>query len=140
MAMDIKQELSRQLTKINVKTSAFMEENRLKTYISTLEGEIANLKLQSGELGYNLWKDDRFDVEKLIPLYKEITGKYQQIQEQEKQIKALGEQNRQILGEPSGAGAGGGAPGAPSGNVCPQCGEVCAPNVNFCKRCGTKLR
>ena len=44
MAMDIKQELSRQLTKINVKTSAFMEENRLKTYISTLEGETCEFK------------------------------------------------------------------------------------------------
>ena len=137
MAMDIKQGLSRQLTKINMKTSTFMEENKIKTYIATLESDIGNLKNQIVELGYNLWLDNKFDVEKLVPLYQEIAEKYRLIQEQEKLIQELEEKNRQVLG--------GGAqqappPGAAGGNVCPQCGEVCVPNVNFCKKCGTKLR
>ncbi|MCI8950303.1 MAG: zinc ribbon domain-containing protein [Lachnospiraceae bacterium] len=137
MAMDIKQGLSRQLTKINMKTSAFMEENKIKTYIATLESDIVNLKSQSGELGYNLWLDNKFDVEKLIPLYKEIAEKYQLIQEQEKLMKELEERNRQVLG---GGTQQAPVPGQTGGNVCRQCGEVCPQNVNFCKKCGAKLR
>lgn len=140
MAMDIKQGFSRQLTKINMKTSTFMEENRIKTYIATLENDIALLKSQCGELGYNLWLDNRFDVNKLIPLYRQIAEKYQQIQEQERQIQELEEQNRKVLGTAQNPGmAPGGPQPAAAGNPCPQCGTLCSPGVNFCKKCGAKL-
>ncbi|MDO5417525.1 MAG: zinc ribbon domain-containing protein [Lachnospiraceae bacterium] len=150
--MDFKQEFSRQITKINMKTSTFMEENKIRTYITTLENDIMELKRRSGELGYQLWMDGQFDVSKLEPMYQEIAEKYCLIQEQERLIVELQEKNRQVLGTnpaPAAQGAPGqgmpgaapvqGMPGAAPGNVCPKCGEVCAPNVNFCKRCGTRL-
>ena len=44
--MDFKKSFSKGITKINVKTSNFMEENKLRTQILTLEGEIAKIKVE----------------------------------------------------------------------------------------------
>ena len=38
--MDIKGGLSKQLTKINLKTSAFMVENKIDSYIASLQKEL----------------------------------------------------------------------------------------------------
>ena len=54
MALDLKQGLSKQITKINMKTSTFLEETKIRTYITTLENEIQDLKVRSGELGYTM--------------------------------------------------------------------------------------
>ena len=43
MALDLKQGISKQITKINMKTSTFLEENKIKTYIATLETDIHDL-------------------------------------------------------------------------------------------------
>ncbi len=51
MALDLKQGISKQITKINMKTSSFLEENKIKTYIATLENDIHELKLKAGDLG-----------------------------------------------------------------------------------------
>ncbi|MDO5348981.1 MAG: zinc ribbon domain-containing protein [Lachnospiraceae bacterium] len=143
MAMDFKQGLSRQITKINMKTSTFMEENKIKTYITTLENDIAELKRQSGELGYNLWAEGKLDGAKLAPFYQQVQEKYRQIQEQERLLQELEMKNRQVLGgSPArmpGAPASA-APGAAGQVICPHCGDICAPSMNFCKKCGMKLR
>lgn len=144
MAMDFKQGLSRQITKINMKTSTFMEENKIKTYITTLENDIAELKRQSGELGYNLWVEGKLDAAKLVPIYLQVKEKYRQIQEQERLLQELEVRNRQVLGDSAarmpGAAGMAGAPGAAGQVICPHCGDICAPNMNFCKKCGMKLR
>ena len=54
--MDIKGGFSKQLTKINLKTSAFMEENKIDSYIASLQKEIGELKKRMGERSIsNLW-------------------------------------------------------------------------------------
>ena len=145
MALYLKQGISKQITKLNMKTSTFLEENKIKTYIATLEADIQELKMKAGENGYAMWSAGRLDVAQLVPLYQEIALKQRQIQEQEQQMKELIVKNQQVLGQsapeapvPPAAPAG----PAPAGNAvfCPKCGEACAPTVNFCKRCGNKLR
>ncbi len=141
MAMDFKQGLSRQITKINMKTSTFMEENKIKTYIATLENDITELKRQSGELGYQLWAEGRLDGSKLVPIYQQVKEKYRQIQEQERLLQELEIRNRQVLGDSGTRMTGAaGVPGASGQVICPHCGDICAPTMNFCKKCGMKLR
>lgn len=145
MALDLKQGISKQITKLNMKTSTFLEENKIRTYIATLEADIQELKMKAGENGYTMWSAGRFDVGQLELLYQEIALKQRQIQEQEQQMKELIVKNQQVLGQgtpevPHSTAAP--VPPAPAGNVvfCPKCGEACAPTVNFCKKCGNKLR
>ncbi len=138
MALDLKQGLSKQITKINMKTSTFLEETKIRTYITTLENEIQDLKVRSGELGYTMWASGNLDTAQLIPLYSEIAAKQRQIVEQENQIKELALKNQQVLGQtpvqPSVAAPAGGAV------ICPKCGEACGPSVKFCRKCGNKLQ
>ena len=47
---DLKASISKGLTTINVKTSNFMKQNEINTYISTLENEIKDLKFQIGDV------------------------------------------------------------------------------------------
>ena len=89
MALDFKQGISKQITKLNMKTSTFLEENKIKTFIGTLENDIRDLKVKAGELGYQMWRSGDFDPNQLIPLYKEISTKEAQIQEQEQQMKEI---------------------------------------------------
>lgn len=144
MALDLKQGISKQITKINMKTSSFLEENKIKTYIATLENDIHELKLKAGDLGYAMWADGKFDVAQLAPLYTEIAAKQQQIQEQEQEMKELAIKNQQVLGQssaPAVSAPPAASQSAPAGTVfCSKCGEACGPGVNFCKKCGNKLR
>lgn len=127
----IKESFSKGLTALNVKTNNFMEENKCKTYISTLESEIADLKLRIGDVVYAKWvngEDDRAETE---PMLNSIKEKYQEIEGQKEKIKQLEEQEKQILG------------GATTGNevcYCSQCGAQNAANYKFCSKCGAPLK
>lgn len=145
MALDLKQGLSKQITKINMKTSSFLEENKIKTYIATLENDIHELKLKAGEMGYAMWQAKNFDKAQLEPLYTEIAAKENQIREQEQQMKELALKSQQVLGQSSApvapaASAPTASPAAGNMVFCPKCGEACAPTVNFCKKCGNRLK
>ena len=136
MALDFKQGISKQITKLNMKTSTFLEENKIKTFIGTLENDIRDLKVKAGELGYQMWRSGNLAPNQLIPLYKEISTKEAQIQEQEQQMKEIVAKNQQVLGQTSSESLSS-APG--NAVICPKCGASCPANVNFCKKCGNKL-
>lgn len=135
--MDLKQGISRQLTKINLKTSSFMEETKIKTYIDTLENEIAELKKQCGEVGYQMWAEKQFHQERLIPIYQKIEEKYCLIMEQKQNIEDIRRNSRTVLGnQPDDEKH----ETSPTGESrCPNCGEVCMAGMKFCRRCGTRL-
>jgi hypothetical protein len=132
MAMDFKQGLSKQITKINVKTASFLEETKVKTYISTLEEEIKELKCAAGETGYMMWAKGENPGTALTEIYEKISRKYQTIQEQKAELQKLGEKNNQILGTGEGT--------VNNSIFCPNCGKTCPANVNFCVSCGTRLK
>ncbi len=137
MALDFKQGISKQITKLNMKTSTFLEENKIKTYIATLENDIRDLKVKAGELGYAMWKAGDFDVARLTPMYEEISTKEKQILEQEQQMREIVAKNQQVLGQTSSEQA---PPPTANTITCPKCGAACPSDVNFCKKCGNKLR
>ena len=58
----IKEMLSKGVTSVNVKTSNFMEINKIKTYINTLNDEILDLQKIIGRKTYEAWKNESFDV------------------------------------------------------------------------------
>lgn len=137
--MDIKQELSKQLTKINIATSTFLEEQKIKTYIATLEDEVRELKVKAGEIGFEMWQADQYDETAIFAVYEEIVAKCSLIEEQKTMIQALVEKNKQVLGDDEETPVE--AEDLPeTGSIfCTNCGTPGLPNARFCKKCGTKL-
>ena len=80
--MGFKDKVSKGLTAINVKTNNFMEQNKINTYIATLENEIRDLKQQIGGLCYDRWKTSQFRIEDVEELLKQIDRKGEEIEKQ----------------------------------------------------------
>lgn len=127
------------ITTLNVKTNNFMEENKCKTYISTLEEEIRKLKMSIGEITYENWGNMDSVKEQIQNTVNEINAKYQEIKAQEEKIKSLAEIEQQILG--NGAVNEKMAAAGPQEGVvyCSQCGAQNSSNYKFCLKCGKPL-
>lgn len=130
----LKESFAKSLTTINVKTNNFMEENKCKTYISTLEEEIKNLKYKIGENLYN--NRDRVDEVKaeIDGIMNEISGKYEEIHLQEEKIRKLAEEEQQILGTGTAEGKN------TEVTYCSQCGMQNSVLYKFCCKCGKPLQ
>ena len=128
----IRESLSKGLTTINVKTNNFMEESKCKTYISTLEKEIKELKTSIGELMYAGWISGQTDEANLQAFLEQIKAKYDEIEQQKKIMEQLTISEQQILGT-------GTAPQMGAAIFCAQCGAQNAANYKFCSKCGTPL-
>jgi hypothetical protein len=133
----LKGALSKGITTINVKTNNFMEESKCKTYISTLEKEIQDIKLKIGEITYNSWVtgiDAKNEIDELLNSIKE---KENLIDEQKKVMQNLAVSEQQILGKS--------APAQPSATqpvqmiYCSSCGAQSKAGFKFCSKCGKPL-
>lgn len=126
----LKESLSKGITAINVKTNSFMEESKCKTYISTLEKEIQTLKMNIGEIVYGKTVTGESYEDAVLEIVREITGKYEEIEQQKKTIEQLAEEQKQILGTAS---------SVESVKFCPKCGVQSSGVYKFCSKCGSPL-
>ncbi len=132
---NLKESFTKGLTTLNVKTNNFMEESKCKTYISTLESEIKDLKLQIGERVYENacnGAEPAFQTEELIEM---IHNKKKEIEQQQMRIAQLQQEEQQILGTAA-------AKNEDRSNFvvfCGQCGKENAANYKFCCKCGAPL-
>lgn len=129
----LKESLSKGLTTLNVKTNTFMEESKCKTYISTLEKEIKDLKMNMGDLMYASWVAGESAEVPLQAIMEQIKEKYDEIEQQKKIMEQLTISEQQILGTGNNTVAAAGA------LFCSQCGTQNAPNYKFCCKCGNPL-
>ena len=142
---DIKKTFSKGLTVLNVKTANFLELNKIKTYITTLENDIATLKAEIGDMVYEKWTRSEVPVDESVEAkLRLIEEKTQLIREQEAEAAKLAEKEKQILGEQEAAAAAatsGQISGQSSGSVlvCPNCGQVYETPSKFCRKCGTRM-
>lgn len=130
---DLKASISKGLTTINVKTSNFMKQNEINTYISTLENEIKDLKFQIGDMMYSAKTNDTNCDEEVAKLLDAIQEKYTLIDEQNKEKQELAEKEKQILGSA-------GAPAQAQMKYCTKCGHPNEMAYKFCEKCGNPLQ
>lgn len=131
-----KQSLTKGITALNVKTNNFMEESKCKTYISTLEKEILDLKLAVGEKVYEKWTLGESAAEETEEMLKSIQAKYDEIQAQKEKMEKLQQEEQQILGTTSANPA---QTQEEEFVFCSQCGTRNAANYKFCRKCGAAL-
>lgn len=129
---DIKNSFSKGLTVLNVKTSTFLEINKIKTYISTLTGEIEIMKKEIGELVYQEWSvSGNVTLDAISEKLNAIKEKEEIIKIQEEEVVRLNESEKQILGAAENA--------QQAVLVCPNCGQTYDAAPKFCRKCGTKM-
>lgn len=125
--------ISKGLTALNMKTSNFLEETKIKTHITTLEEEIAQLKKVIGEKVYQNWDESDNVLETVSEEVSTIKEKYAMIDNLKKEIEELSKKEKEVLG---------------NGNIekvennvvfCTQCGAECSAEAHFCVKCGNKL-
>jgi DNA mismatch repair ATPase MutS len=135
-----KESFTKGITTINMKTSNFMEESKIKTHISSLENEINAIELNLGKSIFEKWKngeDYKEGYEETLTL---IQSKYTEIETQKQNIEKLHEEEKQVLGtQPAAPVPGTPQAAAQGGKFCPACGAPNDPNYKFCCKCGTAL-
>lgn len=132
----IKETFSKGFTTLNVKTNNFVEETKIKTYITTLENEIAELEKKIGAALFTQWKSDAVDVEALKPDLQAIDTKRAEIENQKQKIAAMQAEAQQILGAKETP------PAQPAGEgiFCSKCGTKNLLGNKFCTKCGNPLQ
>lgn len=134
----LKDKFSKGLTTINVKTNNFMEQNKINTYISTLESEIKDLKMQLGETLYTKWTNEEFELALVEETLNKIKEKYAEIEAQKEKIEQIILEEQQILGTSTDQNT---VAAAPKENTifCSNCGAPSPSNYKFCTKCGSAL-
>ena len=130
----IKKGITKGLASINIKTANFMETNKLKTHISTLEDEINKMTLNVGEIIYQSWAKKENGLEECVPILETIKLKRDTVIKLQSEIKALEDKEKEILGNlqedktlPK------------SHSTCSNCGSALLDNAKFCTKCGTPV-
>lgn len=130
---DIKKTITKGITTINMKTNNFVEQNKSKTYITTLREEIKSLQCTIGEVLYQNWKAGSADIKDVENYLTTISEKEQLIKEQEAHIREIQTQEQQILGTEN-------ANNAESDVIyCSMCGAQNKNGYKFCIKCGKPL-
>ena len=127
---DIKKTITKGITTLNMKTNNFVEQNKSKTYISTLEEEINDLQHTIGETIYKNWMSGITEIAEVERYLTAISEKEQLIQQQKEYIQKIQLQEQQILGTES-----------QDKNViyCSMCGAQNMKGYKFCVKCGKAL-
>lgn len=137
----LKDSLTKGLTTLNVKTSNFMEESKVKTYISNLEKEIKELKASIGNDAYEAWANGQEWTEGLEERFKLIKEKYDEIDVQNEKVVQLKQEEQKVLGTVNSNNNNANNSSAPQGDVvyCSKCGTANMNSSKFCKNCGNQL-
>jgi len=125
--------ISKGLTALNMKTSNFLEETKIKTHITTLEEEIEQLKKVIGEKVYQNWDKNDNILEIISEEVSCVKEKYAMIEQLKKEIEELSKKEKEVLGN------GFAAREENSTVFCTQCGAECSKEAHFCVKCGNKL-
>lgn len=128
--------VSKGITTINMKTSNFMEENKLKTEITTKEQEIEKLKSVIGNTVYE--NRAAFDFSLVAGYVDEITTKKEAIERLKSEIVELSKREQEVLGTQANIPEAVNVP-AEETIYCGACGSANKKGFKFCVKCGGRL-
>lgn len=131
----IKEFFSGKLTAIHMKAASFMEFQKIRTYIITLNREIRELETEVGRKIYEHWSETGCiggeEENPVLEHLQQIEQKQEAVKEQQEMEAALHRKMKEVLGDK--------LVGKEAVIYCPHCGKTAKKTVNFCAKCGTKL-
>lgn len=131
----IKEFFPGKLTAINMTLVSFIEFQKIRTYIVTLNQEIMELEREVGKKIYEHWSETGCigggEESPVWEHLRRIEQKQEAVKEQQEMEAALNRKMKEILGDKI----------IQKEDViyCPHCGKFAKKTVNFCAKCGTKL-
>lgn len=130
---DIKNAFSKGITALNMKTSNYLEETKIKTYINTLNEEIDAIKMDVANIAFHLWMNGDFKMTpEMEDKFAQIKSRQEVIAQKQKEMEKLQEEEKQILGAGNGVREG--------VTYCTNCGAANNSVNRFCEKCGTPMR
>lgn len=135
-----KSSINRGVTAISLKTSSSLEKAKIRTHIDSLQSEIDRLTTAAGEAAYAIWEAGESDISHLHDQFVLMQQKKAEIVQLEAEYASIDVRDNQILGASAASETAAPAAEAAPACSCPSCGATYAAPVNFCRKCGHKLR
>lgn len=129
--------VNRATAAIGVKTSVFVESAKLKTQIATLKKEIEFLKEDLGITIFDFWEKGEATADLIEEQCYKISEGYKKIGEWNLQIEQLEREEANVMGtkiQQKNTHS-----QKVLGFVCPSCHERYDEQLNFCRKCGTRM-
>ncbi len=128
--------LSKILTKFNINIFNFIEKNKIKTYIKTLNNKNEVIYNELGKKLYEKYLQDDYDISHFYEYLENIKINNQLIIEQHQKIINLELEKCEILGIPAEKL---GNTQYTKNKICKNCGFENSLENKFCIRCGNKF-
>lgn len=125
---DFKRTISKKATEVNVKTSMFLEINKIRSYISVVQQEMDKKYTGLGKTVYQMWQEDAVELEKVEALFLELKECEKKIDEYNFQIQKIEEDNKKYMGIAN-----------EKVIFCSNCGAKNSSEAAFCRECGSKM-
>ena len=87
--MGVKEGVSRQLGRVGRKTSALLEEAKLRGSVASLESEVKRLYEAVGMTMFSMWKHEDVDTGRLVKHFEAIQRRLEEIEEKKEQIRKV---------------------------------------------------
>lgn len=121
-----KKSIDKGVATVSVKSNSMIEINKIKVHMDSLTDRIARKKVELGETVFNLYLEDIPNDEVVESLSEEIIELSNQLEEREKEIQAIKEEEEEILGSQD------------KTHLC-SCGNQVPEGYSFCTKCGAKV-
>lgn len=165
----LKENLDKGIVSVSVKSSTYLEVEKLKTKVGNVTDKIKATSSEMGETVYKQWNSDGINQEYIVSVCGKIKEMEEEIEGYRNQIEALEQEKNKILGKggmererpelDNGVACACGcindagarfcmqcgnelkAPKEPegTGRACPSCGAIAGPDARFCRGCGKPL-
>lgn len=131
----IKESIDKSIISVSVKSSTYVETEKLKAKATNTAEEIQSQKYELGSQIYEQWKLNQIDRYYIENVCKQIEEKENEISQYDFQIEQLTQERAKILGESSGTPN----EAVLTDKIVCTCGKTNEKGAKFCKTCGKKL-
>lgn len=131
----IKESIDKSIVSVSVKSSTYVETEKLKVKAANVAEEIKVQKQELGNRIYEQWKQSQIDSDYIIRVCKHIAEKENEINQYNFQIEQLTQERAKILRESNEVASA----VALTGKVECSCGKRNEKGARFCKACGKRL-
>lgn len=126
----IKDSIDKGIVSMSVKSSTYLETEKLKTKVENTTGKIKAASMEMGAAVYEQWKVGAVKMDYIETMCGHMKEMENEIAGYQAQIDKLEQEKAKILGEEENSKAG--------GCIC-TCGYRSEPGANFCVHCGKPL-
>lgn len=129
----MKQDITKNVNALSVKSSSMIETNKLKNEISSIKKQKTDIFQSIGEKVYSMKLEEQIDLSQLEEQFEKLAGLDSQIAEKEKAIEEVAKKKEEELNALNSQTA------QEASDIKCQCGASITKDTKFCPKCGAKI-